>query len=126
MYGIKLNFDGGMPIYLQVVNQIKHLIASRRLQPGSELPPIRKLAQSLLVNPNTVVKAYKELERQGIVFTKRGTGTFISEGHSPLNKKEQKKVIGSLAGQLVTQAKLLNIPMAEIIQEIEKQFKEGA
>jgi GntR family transcriptional regulator len=57
----------GVPIYLQVVNQVKYLVASGRLAPGEELPPIRVLAERLVVNPNTVARAYRELEAVGIV-----------------------------------------------------------
>lgn len=75
---IQLNTSDGVPIYLQIVQQIKCLVASGRLLPGEELPPIRLLAERLLINPNTVARAYRELERLGLVTKKSTTGTFIS------------------------------------------------
>ena len=69
----------GVPIYLQIVNQVKYLVASGRLAPGDEIPPIRVLAGQLVVNPNTVARAYLELERAGIVVKRHGSGTYISE-----------------------------------------------
>jgi GntR family transcriptional regulator len=69
----------GVPIYVQIVNGVKHLVASGRLAPGEELPPIRALAEELLVNPNTVARAYRELEVAGVVTKRRTAGTFVSE-----------------------------------------------
>ena len=81
---IHISPSSGVPIYLQIVNQIKYLVSSGQLESGQELPPIRALAERLLVNPNTVARAYRELEFARIV-TKRGTtGTFVSNTGSPL------------------------------------------
>lgn len=123
MYGIKLSYEGGVPVYRQIVNQLKQLIASGRLPVDSELPPIRKLAQNLIVNPNTVAKAYKELEYQGIIYTRQGAGSFVSGKESPLSTRERERIIGEYVQQLLTQAGLLNYTYEEIIREINKQFK---
>ena len=71
--------NDGVPIYLQIVNQVKYLVASGRLSPGEELPPIRVLAEQLLVNPNTVARAYRELETVGVVTKRRTAGTYVSQ-----------------------------------------------
>ena len=76
---IRISPDDGLPIYLQIVNQVKYLIASGRLTSGEEVPAIRVLAQQLLVNPTTVARAYLELEREGVVAKKHVSGTYISE-----------------------------------------------
>ena len=70
----------GVPIYLQIVNQVKYLVAVGRLAPGEELPPIRVLAEKLVVNPNTVARAYRELEAAGVVEKRRTAGTFVARG----------------------------------------------
>ena len=75
---IHISPNDGVPIYLQIVTQVKYLVASDRLTPGEELPPIRALAERLQVNPNTVAKAYRELEREGLVLARQGRGTFVS------------------------------------------------
>lgn len=72
-------FDPNIPIYLQIVNGIKREIVSGARQPGDRLPSVREQAESLAVNPNTVQRAYQELEREGVCDTKRGTGSYISE-----------------------------------------------
>ena len=77
---IHLDPSGGVPIYLQIVNQVKYAIASGRLDPGEELPAIRTLAEQLLINPNTVARAYRELELAGLVTKRRTAGTYVSGG----------------------------------------------
>ena len=72
-------FNENMPIYLQIINKIKYDIISGNLKGGEKLPSVREMAQMLKVNPNTLQRAYQELERQGITYTQRGMGTFVSE-----------------------------------------------
>src|SRR4051812_46973364 len=76
---IHLDPSDGVPIYLQIVQQVRYLVASGRLSPGEELPPIRALAERLVVNPNTVARAYRELEREGLLHKRSTTGTFVSD-----------------------------------------------
>ena len=122
MYSIRISYEDGVPIYRQIVNQIKQLITSGRLTVGSELPPIRKLAQSIVVNPNTVAKAYKELEYQGVIFTKQGAGCFVADKGSPLSESERKRILRDYVQQLVTQAHQLQFSYADIIKELDKQI----
>ena len=74
---IHIQAQDGVPIYLQVMQQIKYLVASGRLEPGEELPSIRALAEQLLVNPNTIARAYRELEVAGVVEKRRTAGTYV-------------------------------------------------
>src|ERR1041384_83562 len=83
----------GLPIYRQIVDQVKYLVAAGRLTPGEELPPIRGLAEQLVVNPNTVARAYLELERAGIVTKRQGSGTYVSDAGSPLKRRERLKIL---------------------------------
>jgi GntR family transcriptional regulator len=76
---IHINTGSGEAIYLQVIRQISQAIAMGRLLPGDRLPPVRKLAQELVVNPNTIAKAYAALEQQNLVVTRTGSGTFVSD-----------------------------------------------
>ena len=76
---IHITSNDGVPIYHQIVHQMKHLVASGRLAPGEELPPIRVLAEQLVVNPNTVARAYLELEHAGVVTKRHGSGTYVAE-----------------------------------------------
>ncbi len=72
-------FDPAIPIYRQIMDEISGQIISGKLKAGGQLPSVRELAQTFQVNPNTIARAYRELEREGIVFTRRGQGTFVSE-----------------------------------------------
>src|ERR1041384_3173888 len=90
---IHLSTGDGVPIYLQIVNQVKYLVAAGRLNPGEELPPIRGLAERLVINPNTVARAYLELERAGIVTKRQGSGTYVSDAGSPLARRERLKIL---------------------------------
>ncbi|MFM7837073.1 MAG: GntR family transcriptional regulator, partial [Planctomycetaceae bacterium] len=86
---IHINARDKVPIYLQVVNQIRYLVAAGRLSAGTELPPIRVLAEKLMVNPNTVARAYRELELAGIVEKRRTAGTWVTDQGSPLARRER-------------------------------------
>jgi GntR family transcriptional regulator len=112
---IHLSPNDGVPIYLQIVQQVKFLVASGRLQPGAELPPIRVLAEQLIINPNTVARAYRELEAAGVV-TKRGTaGTYVSDASSPLTRPERLKLLAGRADALLAEARQLGVSIDELI-----------
>ena len=71
---VRVSTKEGIPIYLQIINQIKYMVASGRLTPGDKLPPVRRLAEQLLINPNTVARAYRELETVKVLNTRQGSG----------------------------------------------------
>ena len=101
---IHLSTDSGVPIYLKIVNQVKYLAAAGRLAPGDDLPAIRTLAEQLLVNPNTVARAYRELEIAGLVEKRRTAGTFVSESGSPLARRERIKILTERVHDFVLEA----------------------
>jgi DNA-binding transcriptional regulator YhcF (GntR family) len=103
------------PIYLQIVNQIKYMAASGRLSPGEQLPPVRKLAEQLVVNPNTVARAYRELETAGLLTTRRGAGVYLSEMTRPLADKEKKKILATRIDALLAEARQLGIELEPVI-----------
>ena len=115
--------NDGVPIYLQIVHQIKHLVASRRLKPGQELPPIRDLAQELLINPNTVARAYRELEAAGLVTSRRGAGTHICDEGSPLARKERLKILNDRIDALLAEADQLDVDFEQVTEMIGKRHK---
>jgi GntR family transcriptional regulator len=118
---IHVSPDNGLPIYLQIVNQVKFLVASGRLAPADELPPIRTLAEQLLINPNTVARAYRELEQAGILVSKRGSGTFVSDGGSPLARRERLRILGDRVDGLLAEAHQLGIGTDELIELVRKR-----
>ena len=115
---IHISANDGIPIYLQIVNQVKYLVASGLLKPGDELPPIRTLALQLKVTPNTIVKAYHELEISGVVHKRRGSGTFVSEGRSQLALRERRRIIEQRIDALLAEAHQLNFTADDILRMV--------
>jgi GntR family transcriptional regulator len=115
---IHLSAADGVPIYAQIVNQVKYLIASGRLTPGEELPPIRVLAERLVVNPNTVARAYRELEIAGVVEKRRTAGTYVSDLGSPLARRERLKILIERVDALLALARQLGIGVEEVVDLI--------
>jgi len=111
----------GVPIYLQIVNQVKYLVASGRLAAGEELPPIRTLAEQLVINPNTVARAYRELEIAGVVTKRRTAGTYVSDAASPLARRERLKIITERIDALLAESRQMNIDFEELIDLIHER-----
>ena len=120
---IHISANDGVPIYLQIVNQVKYLVACGRLASGEELPPIRALAEQLLVNPNTIARAYMELEREGIVSKRHGSGTYVSDAGSPLARKERMKILSDRADALLAEAHHLNVDLDSVIDLLKQRRK---
>ncbi len=118
---IHISTTDGVPIYLQIVNQVKYLAAAGQLAPGEELPPIRVLAERLVVNPNTVARAYRELELEGIVEKRRTAGTFVSGSVPRLNRRERIKILNQRIDALLAEARQLDIPIAEVVDLIRRR-----
>jgi GntR family transcriptional regulator len=118
---VHLSLTDGVPIYLQIVNQVKHLISSGRLAPGEELPPIRTLAEQLLVNPNTVARAYRELELAGAVVKRRTAGTYVSDAGSPLSRKERMRIVTERVDALLAESRQLKIPVDDVVDLLRRR-----
>jgi GntR family transcriptional regulator len=118
---ININLADGVPIYRQIVNQVKYLVASGLLQPGEELPPIRTLALQLKVTPNTIVKAYDELEIAGVIHKRRGAGTFVSEGRPQVSLRERRRVIEQRIDGLLAEAHQLNFSADDILRLVRER-----
>src|SRR5262245_56063659 len=118
---IHISPHDGVPIYLQIVNQVKYLVASGRLMPGEELPPIRVLAERLMINPNTVAKAYRELEVAGVVEKRRTAGTYVSDAGSPLARRERRKILIERIDALLAEARQLGIRTEDVIELVRQR-----
>jgi len=126
---IHIASNNGIPIYLQIVQQMQYLVASGRLRPGDEVPPIRTLAEQLLINPNTVARAYRELELAGVLVKRRGAGTYVAEGESPLSPGARRKILSERADALVAEAAQLGISIDDVlalVAEREKALRRGS
>lgn len=119
---MKIEFDEKIPIYLQIMKAIKQELATANLKAGDKLPSVREMAEILKVNPNTVQRAYQELEREQITYTQRGMGTFITNNVQKL-KSLKKEMAMELVISFVNEIKNLGFTTEEII-EIVKEFLE--
>ncbi|MBI5091510.1 MAG: GntR family transcriptional regulator [Candidatus Hydrogenedentes bacterium] len=106
----------GVPIYQQIVSQVKYLVASGRLTPGDELPPIRALAEQLLINPNTVARAYRELETTGLLTKRRGAGTYVADTGSPLARAEKMRLLAQRADALLVEARQMKVAIDDVVR----------
>jgi GntR family transcriptional regulator len=110
---------GGVPYYRQIILQVEMAIADGRLRPGSRLPTVRGLAVNLEINPNTVARAYQELEQRGIVTTQQGTGTFISDREVDVTSAEREQTLRRLVQPLLSHAAGYGFTIDDIIDYLE-------
>ena len=118
---IHISTNDGIPIYLQIVNQVKYLVASGRLEAGEELPPIRVLAEQLVFNPNTVARAYRELEGAGLVEKRRTAGTYVADNGSRLARGERLKILAERIDVLLAESRQLGVSIDEVLDLIQKR-----
>ncbi|MDA1276195.1 MAG: GntR family transcriptional regulator [Verrucomicrobia bacterium] len=118
---IQINPQDGTPLYQQIVDQVKYMVASGRLGPGDEIPTIRALAEQLTINPNTVARAYMELDRSGIVYKRQGTGTFVGEVRSTLSQREKLKILAKRADALLVEALHLGIGFDAVVDLLKER-----
>ena len=117
---ITIDASSGLPIYVQIVNQIKTGIAMGRLLPEEPLPSVRQLALELAVNPNTVARAYLDLEYEGVIYKRQGAGTFVSAQGVEMSKNERRKVLGELMEKALVEAVNLGLDEREMREAFER------
>jgi GntR family transcriptional regulator len=119
---LQLDDRSGVPVYRQMMDQIKYYVAGGTLRPGDQIPSIRELAAALTVNPTTVVKAYTELEREGVIEKRHGKGAFISSASVQLTQAEQETAIRRSAKQLAVEATQLQVPSPKVIHVVSEEL----
>ncbi|MGA2569169.1 MAG: GntR family transcriptional regulator [Terracidiphilus sp.] len=113
-----LDLHTGVPVYRQIIDQVCGGLASGALVPGDQLPTVRQLAVDLAINPNTVVRAYKELELSGLLETHQGTGTFISTQKLPRADAERKRQLSQIVADAVSRAGAAGFTVDELLQQL--------
>lgn len=106
--------SSGVPIYRQLMEQVRHLIGTGALAPGERLPGIRRLAEELVMNPNTVAKAYRELERDGVLVLRHGAGAFVAEDAPPLDRTALLEEAQPIVRRMVERMRELGATEAEV------------
>jgi GntR family transcriptional regulator len=125
MVEFKLDLKSGVPFHRQIVDQIRYGIASDRLMPGEQLPTVREMAVNLQINPNTVRKAYSELEILGILDTQQGTGTFVSDQQVKISNDEKQRMLGQICDELVARGHQYGFTLKEIVTHMERRLENG-
>ena len=122
----QINFKSGKPVYLQLIDQVRHAAASGVLREGEALPSLRPLAEELRINRNTVAKAYAELESQGIIETIPGKGCFLKATDSPFTKQTRQKLLAQEIDQAIVAAHHLQIEDADFLGLVRDRLKHFA
>lgn len=121
---LHVNPSSGVPVYLQIESQVKQVVAAGALKQGDALLSVRKLAAELRVNPNTVARAYQNLERDGVIRTVPGGGTYVADDHPGLLKSEKVRRLRPLARQLAVESAQLRLNAEETIKLIQEELDE--
>ena len=120
---IELDARDGKPTYLQIVDQVKYAAAAGRLRPGEALPSIRQLAERLRINRNTVDKAYRELDRQGVIETVRGRGAFLSDQESSYDDEFRRQVLRQAVDAVIVKARHLRVTGEQLLELVRRRLK---
>jgi len=121
-----LDLHTGVPVYRQLVDQVRAGVASGTLSAGDQLPTVRQLAVDLAINPNTVMRAYRELELGGLLETHQGTGTFISDRKPERKTAERERQLGQLAGEFAARAGAAGFTVEELIDRLRELLPNSA
>jgi GntR family transcriptional regulator len=121
MNGLKFGLDlaSGVPVYRQIMDQVMGAVASGTLSPGDQLPTVRQMAVDLEINPNTVVRAYKELEIRGMLETHHGSGTFIGNQKVKRDELERQRQLNQLVGDFVARAGAAGFTVEDLIGQLQ-------
>ena len=121
---LHFQFDphSGVPVYRQLMDQIKYYVASGTLSSGDQLPSIRELAQSLAVNPTTIVKTFNELVHEGVVELRHGKGAFIAQRSEDISIEEGEKSMRRLARQLAVEASQMKADRNRVLEIVDEEL----
>jgi len=118
---IRVSPSEGKPIYRQLVEQITYLVASGHLVAGQRLPPVRKLAEQLVINPNTVARAYRHLENVGTVVGRAGSGVFVTDTGSPLSLEHKHRLLADRIDRLLSEARQLGVDHVTLLALLDER-----
>jgi GntR family transcriptional regulator len=124
MLHFQINPNSGVPVYRQMVDQVKYYIASETLKPGDQLPSIRELAQKLAINPTTVVRVYSDLEHEGVIEMRHGKGAFVTDAGHHMSAAERERTLRKLARHLAVEAIQMGAPDSQVLRVVREELAE--
>ena len=119
-----LDTKSGVPFYRQIIEQAKYAIARGDLQPGDRLPTVRQLAVDLSINPNTVIRAYRELEIEGTLDTQQGSGTFVSDRRPDIDRLERQRMLDQILTEMLARASAYGLTLDDVLQGLQQGKEE--
>ncbi len=123
--GIRIDTKSGVPYYRQIIEQIKFSIARGALKPGEQLPTVRQLAVDLSLNPNTVIRAYRELEIENVLDPQQGSGTFVGHKQPEIDRLERQRMLDQIVTELLARASSYGFTVKDVLQGL-RQRKEDS
>ena len=125
-FRFRLDMHSGVPVYRQLIDQVRGAIASGALSAGDQLPTVRQLAVDLAINPNTVLRAYRELELGGLLETQQGTGTFITDRKPQRSTVERERQLNQIVGEFLARAGAAGFTVEELLKELRELMQDQA
>lgn len=125
VFTFRLDAHSGVPVYRQLIDQVQAAAATGQLRAGDQLPTVRHVAVELAINPNTVMRAYREMEIRGMLDTQQGTGTFIAERRIEISKEEKERQLSQLVGEFVARAGSAGITVSELMEALRAMSPES-
>lgn len=117
-FRFRLDVQSGVPVYRQIIDQVQGGLASGALSSGDQLPTVRQVAVDLAINPNTVSRAYREMEIRGFLDTQQGTGTFVADRKVEYSRDDRERILGQLAGEFVSRAGAAGFTLRQLIKAL--------
>jgi GntR family transcriptional regulator len=119
-FAFRLDEHSGVPVYRQMIDQVQAAVATNLLKTGDQLPTVRRVAVDLAINPNTVSRAYREMELRGILDTQHGTGTFVAENLVERSPEEKQRLLNQLLTELMARAASAGLRLSEVQRALER------
>jgi GntR family transcriptional regulator len=121
---MSIDTKSGVPFYRQIIEQVKFAIARGDLVSGDRLPTVRQLAVDLSVNPNTVIRAYRELEIEGVLDTQQGSGTFVSDRRPEVDRLERQRMLDQILTEMLARASAYGFMLDEVLEGLRQRKEE--
>jgi len=125
VFSFTIDPRSGVPYYRQIIDQIQFAIASRGFATGDQLPTVRQLAVDLKINPNTVARAYQELEIKGVLTSQMGTGTFVADIKIEISALERRRMLDQICTEFMSRAATYGLTLQEVIAALRERTEEG-
>ena len=122
---LSIDSKSGVPFYRQIIEQVKYGIARGLLSPGDQLPTVRQLAADLSVNPNTVIRAYREMELGGVLHTQQGSGTYVGDHRPEIDELEKRRKLDQILTEFLARAYGYGFTLVEILDGLQQRKEES-